>query len=69
MAKLIYYTPKLRDRKLLLKQIENDIIPYKLSFGLRFYLSILVYVPNKFLLKYYVYYVSRSYDKNNFDTF
>lgn len=69
MGKIIYYTPTLEKRKAWLKQIEKDINPYKLSFSIQSYLSILVYVPNKSLFKYYVYYFSKRYVKKNFNSF
>ncbi|MDT0557349.1 glycosyltransferase family 2 protein [Ichthyenterobacterium sp. W332] len=68
-AKILYHTPKFRDRTLLLKQIKKQILPYKLTFLIRSYLTLMVYWPNKYLLKYYVYRLSKRYVRTHFDTF
>jgi len=59
MGKLIYYTKGVDNRIKKRNEILNDIDPIIAPLYIRWYLSILVALPNEFLLKFYVYYLCR----------
>lgn len=61
MGKLIVYTDDFKNRQEIKIKVLNDIKPLEAPFYIRWYLSLLVYLPVMGLLKFYTYYLSRWY--------
>lgn len=61
MGKLIAYSKGFRNRLTIKKKVINDMRPINVPFYIRGYLSLLVFLPFKIFLKFYVYYLSRWY--------
>ena len=59
MGKLIVNTDGLQNRKRMKTKVLNDIKPIPVAFYIKSYLALLVYLPVKGLLKFYIYYLSR----------
>lgn len=60
MGKMIYTTPTLKARKALLKNTQNEILPWILPTSILLYMKLLVYWPNESLSKFYHYYYLNS---------
>ncbi|TYB77005.1 glycosyltransferase family 2 protein [Bizionia myxarmorum] len=61
MGKLIVYTNGFENRRTIRNKVLNDVRPLEVPFYMRWYLTLLAYVPLTSLLKFYVYYYSRWY--------
>lgn len=61
MGKLIVYTNGFKNRKTIRNKVLNDVKPLEVPFYIKWYLSLLVYLPVMWLLKFYTYYLSRWY--------
>lgn len=61
MGKLICHTNSFKKRKQQMNDIQNDIKPLLVPIFIKLYLTILVFLPHKPLLKFYVYYLSPWY--------
>ncbi|MCX7549371.1 glycosyltransferase family 2 protein [Xanthomarina sp. F2636L] len=68
MGKQIVYSEDFNTRKAIKKQLIQEIKPVRVPWFLKTYLTILVYLPFKPFLKFYVYYLSRWYVDRNLNT-
>lgn len=67
MGKIIFYTKGWRRRLNIYKTIPLQIHPIELTIAIRFYLIILVFLPSKLLLKFYVYRYSKWYVRKHLE--
>lgn len=68
MGKQIVYSEDFNKRKAIKKQMFQEVKPVVIPWFLNVYLNILIYLPFKPLLKFYVYYLSRWYVDRNLNT-
>lgn len=68
MGKLIYHTEGFKNRKRQFEDLLVDIEPLIVPSYIKFYLTILVFLPLKPLLKFYVYYLSPWYVEKHIRT-